>query len=46
MPHLVALVLPDTDHFSMRDTLDDAGSSICRLIWDTMGAGKPTSGKA
>ncbi len=41
MPHLVSRVLPDTDHFSMRDTLDDADFGICRLIFETMGAGKP-----
>jgi arylformamidase len=39
MPHLVAVVIPDTDHFSMRAALDDADSNICRLIWNTMGAG-------
>jgi arylformamidase len=41
MPHLVSLVIPDTDHFSMRAGLDDPGSDICRLIWKTMGAGPP-----
>ncbi len=46
MPHLVAKVLPDKDHFSMRAALDDAGSDICRLIWNTMGAGKPNRGGA
>jgi arylformamidase len=46
IPHLVAQVLPDTDHFGMRATLDDSGSSICRLIWQTMGAGQPKSGAA
>ena len=41
VPHLVALVIADTDHFSMRGGLDDPGSDICRLIWKTMGAGTP-----
>jgi arylformamidase len=45
MPHLVSLVVPDTDHFSMRAGLDDPGSDICRLIWKTMGQGRP-NGKA
>jgi arylformamidase len=46
LPHLVSLVIPDTDHFSMRAPLGDASSSICRLIWDTMGAGQPHAAKA
>jgi arylformamidase len=41
MPQLVSMVLPDTDHFSMRAPLDDPNSGICRLIWKTMGAGTP-----
>lgn len=41
MPHLVAAVIPDTDHFTMRAALDDANSDICRLIWKTMGKGTP-----
>jgi arylformamidase len=40
MPHLVAPIIPDTDHFSMRAALDDPASDICRLIWKTMGKGK------
>ena len=46
MPHLVAPVIPDTDHFGMRATLDDPESDICRLIWKTMGKGKPTPVKS
>jgi len=45
MPHLVAPIIPATDHFGMRATLDDAGSDICRLIWQTMGKGKSTADK-
>jgi arylformamidase len=39
MPHVVAQVIPDADHFSMRDGLDDPGTDVCRLIWKTMGVG-------
>jgi arylformamidase len=46
MPHLVAEIIPDTDHFSMRAALDDPGSGISRLIWNSMGAGKPGGGRA
>jgi arylformamidase len=46
MPQLVAEVVADTDHFSMRAALDDADSNICRLIWNTMGAGKPNGRSA
>jgi arylformamidase len=46
MPHLVAPIIPDTDHFSMRAALDDPNSDICRLIWKTMGKGNPTPNKA
>jgi arylformamidase len=37
MPHLVAQIIPDADHFSMRDGLDDPDADICRLIWKSMG---------
>jgi arylformamidase len=40
MPHLVSVIVPDTDHFTMRAGLDDSGSAVCRLIWETMGAGQ------
>jgi arylformamidase len=43
MPHLVAPIIPDTDHFSMRAALDNPDSDICRLIWKTMGKGQPTT---
>ncbi len=43
MPHLVAPIIPDTDHFGMRATLDDPDSDICRLIWQTMGKGRQAS---
>jgi arylformamidase len=43
MPQLVAPIIPNTDHFSMRAALDDPNSDICRLIWKTMGKGKPAS---
>jgi arylformamidase len=42
MPHLVAPIIPDTDHFSMRAALDDPDSDICRLIWKTVGKGEST----
>lgn len=45
MPHLVAPIIPDTDHFGMRATLDDSNSDICRLIWKAMGKGKSTASK-
>jgi arylformamidase len=41
MPHLVAQIIPGADHFSMRDGLDNPDADICRLIWKTMGAGRP-----
>jgi len=41
MPHVQTRVLPGTDHFSMRAALDDADSSVSRLIREHMGAGKP-----
>jgi arylformamidase len=37
MPQLVAQIIPNTDHFSMRDGLDNPDADICRLIWKTMG---------
>jgi arylformamidase len=37
MPHLVAQIIPNTDHFSMRDGLDNPDADICRLIRKTMG---------
>lgn len=40
MPHLVAAILPATDHFSMRAALNDATSDISRLIWREMDAGR------
>ena len=43
MPHLVAQIISGADHFSMRDGLDNPDADICRLIWKTMGAGKPPS---
>lgn len=43
MPHLLAPIIPDTDHFSMRAALDDPASDVCRLIWKTMGKGKPAA---
>ena len=43
IPHLVAPIIPDTDHFAMRATLDDPDSDICRLIWKTMGKGNPAA---
>ena len=46
MPGLIAPIIPDTDHFSMRAALDDPNSDICRLIWKTMGKGNPASHKA
>jgi arylformamidase len=46
MPQLVAPIIPDTDHFSMRAALDDPNSDICRLIWKTMSKGKPASHKS
>jgi arylformamidase len=45
MPHLVSVIVPDTDHFTMRAGLDGASSAVCRLIWDSMGAGKPGAAK-
>jgi arylformamidase len=45
MPHLVSAVMPETDHFSMRAALDDADSTICRLIWQTMATEKPNSNR-
>jgi len=45
MPGLIAPIIPDTDHFSMRAALDDPNSDICRLIWKTMGKGNPASDK-
>ena len=45
MPHLVAPIIPDTDHFGMRAELDDSNSDICRLIWKTMGKGKSAADK-
>jgi arylformamidase len=38
MPHLTATIIPATDHFSMRATLDDARSDISRLIRQEMEA--------
>jgi arylformamidase len=32
MPHLTAVIIPATNHFSMRAALDDADSDISRLI--------------
>ncbi|MGB6536454.1 MAG: alpha/beta hydrolase [Xanthobacteraceae bacterium] len=46
MPHLVAPIIPDTDHFTMRAALDDPSSDICRLIWKTMGKGTSDRRKA
>lgn len=37
MPRLVALIIPQTDHFTMRAALDNPNSAICNLIWETMG---------
>ncbi len=41
MPSLTSVVIPNTDHFSMRAALDDPASHISRLIWEKMGAGHP-----
>jgi arylformamidase len=43
MPHLVAQVIPGSDHFSMRDGLDNPDADICRLIGKAMGTVRPLS---
>ena len=45
MPHFVSVVVPEADHFSMRAALDDPGSAISRLIWQTMGTENSAAGK-
>lgn len=40
LPHLKSVVIPNTDHFSMRAALDSPSSDISRLIWQEMGVGQ------